>query len=94
MRKRRQEGSLTNVGGVWIAHLEWVNFHVMRRTHSSLMREKNVDPKLVADQLGHSLDVNLNVYTDTALRLRKEAADMPEFEIVQADCAVDRACNS
>jgi len=76
------------------AGLEWVDFHVMRRTHSSLMREKNVDPKLVADQLGHSLDVNLNVYTDTALRLRKEAADALEHEIEQADHAVDRACNS
>ncbi len=42
--------------------LEWVNFQVMRRTHSSLMRELKVDPKTVADQLGHSVDVNLNVY--------------------------------
>jgi hypothetical protein len=35
------------------------------------MRDNNVDPKVVADQLGHSLDVNLNVYTQTALSLRK-----------------------
>ena len=27
------------------------------------MNELKVDPKLVADQLGHSLDVNQNVYT-------------------------------
>src|SRR5690606_39037045 len=27
--------------------LGWVNFHVMRRTHSSLMRELDVDPKVV-----------------------------------------------
>jgi len=63
----------------WIAprlksvRLEWVNFQVMRRTHASLMRELEVDPKIVADQLGHSVDVNLNVYTKTALGLRKEA---------------------
>ena len=37
--------------------LEWVNFQVMRRTHASLMRELKVDPKAVADQLGHSVDV-------------------------------------
>jgi len=45
----------------------------MRRTHASLMRELKVDPKTVADQLGHSVDVDLNVYTTTALGPRKEA---------------------
>jgi integrase len=62
--------------GLWRRHvlpklkdngLEWVNFQVLRRTHSSLMRDKNVDPKVVADQLGHTLDVNLNVYTQTSV---------------------------
>ncbi len=76
------------------AGLDWVNFHVMRRTHSSLMREQNVDPKLVADQLGHSLDVNLNVYTETALRLRKQAANALELAIEQSDDAVGIACNA
>jgi hypothetical protein len=42
--------------------LGWVNFHVTRRTHSSLMKDNNVDSKVVAGQLGNSLDVNLNVY--------------------------------
>ncbi len=55
--------------------LEWVNFQVMRRTHSSLMRELGVDPKVVADQLGHTLDVNLNVYTETNLGRLKEAVE-------------------
>lgn len=58
--------------------LEWVTFQVMRRTHASLMRELAVDPKIVADQLGHSVDVNLNVYSKTALGLRKEAVEMLE----------------
>ena len=58
--------------------LEWANFQVMRRTHSSLMRELNVDPKIVADQLGHSLDVNLNVYTRTGLGQRTEAVNVLE----------------
>ena len=39
------------------------------------MRELKVDPKTVADQLGHSVDVDLNVYTKTALALRKEALE-------------------
>ena len=55
--------------------LEWANFQVMRRTHSSLMRELGVDPKVVADQLGHTLDVNLNVYTETNLGRLKEAVE-------------------
>ena len=58
--------------------LEWANFQVMRRTHASLMRELDIDPKIVADQLGHSLDVNLNVYTQTSLGKRKEALDTLE----------------
>ena len=33
--------------------LGWVDFHVMRRTHSTLMNDIHDDPKLVADQLGH-----------------------------------------
>ena len=37
------------------------------------MRDLNVDPKLVADQLGHTVDVNLNVYTSTTLERRLEA---------------------
>jgi len=64
------------------AGLEWVNFQVLRRTHSSLMREENVDPKIVADQLGHTLDVNLNVYTQTSLERRIEAVETLEATLV------------
>ena len=53
--------------------LEWVNFQVLRRTHSSLMQLLKVDPKLVADQMGHTLDVNQNVYTQTSLPSREQA---------------------
>src|SRR5215831_125661 len=41
--------------------LDWIEFRVMRRTHSSLMNAKGVNPKLIADQQGHGVDVNLNV---------------------------------
>jgi integrase len=77
--------------GVWRRHvrpklkdnkLEWVNFQVLRRTHSSLMRDKNVDPKVVADQLGHTLDVNLNVYTQTSLERKIEAVETLESSLV------------
>ncbi len=62
--------------------LGWVNFQVMRRTHSSLMRELKVDPKVVADQLGHTLDVNLNVYTQTDLALKGEAVNRLESALL------------
>jgi integrase len=55
--------------------LGWVNFHVFRRTHATLMREGGADPKLVADNMGHTVDVNQNVYTQTPLPMRKEAID-------------------
>ena len=65
------------------AGLGWVNFHVMRRSHSTLMRKLGVDPKVVADQLGHTLDVNLNVYTDSGLDRRKEAVNLLETTLAR-----------
>jgi len=53
------------------AGLGWANFQVMRRTHSTLMKALGADPKLVADQLGHSLDVNQNVYTQSPVESRR-----------------------
>jgi hypothetical protein len=35
----------------------------MHRTHASLSRKAGIDPKFVADQLGHGLGVNLDVHT-------------------------------
>jgi integrase len=50
--------------------LGWANFLVIRRTHSTLMKQLQADPKLVADQLGHSLDVNQNVHTQSPVESR------------------------
>ncbi len=50
--------------------LEWVNFQVTPRTHGSLMRDLGIDPKVVADLMGHELNVHLNVYTQTSLDSR------------------------
>lgn len=66
------------------AGLGWVTFQVMRRTHSSLMNDLKVDPKIVADQLGHTLDVNQNIYTQSALERRKEAVDSLESALLNA----------
>jgi integrase len=58
--------------------LGWVNFQMMRRTHSTMQHKRNVDPKITADRLGHSVDVDLYVYTKTPLGVRKEAVDALE----------------
>jgi integrase len=62
--------------------LDWINFQVLRRSHASLMRDQDVDPKIVADQQGHTLDVNLNVYTQTSLESRIEAVQQLESALI------------
>jgi integrase len=58
--------------------LSWVNFQVMRRTHSCLLKELDVDPQVRAEQMGHTVDVNENVYTRTSLERRREAVNKLE----------------
>jgi integrase len=65
--------------------LEWATFQIMRRTHASLSREAGIDPKLVADQLGHGLGVNLDVYTVVALEKRQHAVEMLEASLVHPE---------
>jgi integrase len=63
--RRNMQPALAKVG------LGWANFQVMRRTHATLMRQMKADPKAVADQLGHSLDVSLNVYAQSPVSVRQ-----------------------
>ena len=70
--RRSMEPKLARVG------LEWVNFQVMRRTHATLMKALGVDGKLVADQLGHSLDVNQNIYTQSPVESRLDMVNQLE----------------
>jgi integrase len=55
----------------------------MRRTHATVMKSLGVDGKLVADQLGHSLDVNQNVYTQSPVESRQAAVDQMERSLLQ-----------
>lgn len=52
----------------------WVTIAVCRRTHATLAKQAGVDPKVSADQMGHTLDVNQTVYVQSPLSMRKEAA--------------------
>jgi len=58
--------------------LGWANFQVMRRTHSSLLNELGVDPHVRAEQMGHTVDVNENVYTKASFKRRQEAVNALE----------------
>ena len=58
--------------------LAWVNFQVMRRTHSCLLKELDIDPQVRAEQMGHTVDVNENVYTRTSLQRRRDAVNKLE----------------
>jgi integrase len=69
------------------AGLGWANFLVMRRTHSSLMKELKADPKLVADQLGHTVDVNLKVYTQSPVESRRVIVKQLQNLLVHKQCS-------
>jgi integrase len=58
--------------------LEWVNFQVLRRTHSSLLDDLGVDPQVRADQMGHDVDVNQNGYTKSSMDRRHHAVNLLE----------------
>lgn len=62
--------------------LGWANFLVMRRTHSTLMGELGIDGKLVADQCGHTLDVNQNVYRQSPVTSRLPAVNQLEQKLL------------
>jgi hypothetical protein len=46
------------------------------------MRERGIDPKVVADSMGHDVSVNLNIYTPTSLESRLQAVETLETAFV------------
>ena len=58
--------------------LDWANFHVLRRTQTSLGHEAGVDPKVAAGQRGHGVGAALEVDTKVSLIRRAEAAEVLE----------------
>ena len=46
------------------------------------MNERGVSPKVIADQQGHTVDVNLNVYTKSSIETRIEALETLESAFV------------
>jgi integrase len=50
-----------------------VTFQALRRTCASTLNNLGIDGKLVADQLGHTLDVSQNVYTKSGIARQHQA---------------------
>jgi integrase len=53
--------------------LDWINFAVLRRSHSTLHQEKGTDPKIIADQQGHGLGVHLARYIESSVARKRDA---------------------
>ena len=74
--QRSMQPKLAKVG------LAWANLLVPRRTQATLMKALGVDGKLVADQLGQSLDVNQNVYTQSPVESRLPVVNQLEKSLL------------
>jgi integrase len=75
--RRNMQPALAKVG------LGWANFQVFRRTHASLMRLLKEDPHAVAAQLGHTVDVSLNVYAQSPVEGRRDMVDRLEKLVIK-----------
>jgi integrase len=65
--------------------LGWVNFQVLRRTQASLGHDHGVDPKVAADQRGHTLGVAIDTYTRTNQESRLEAVTKLENALKRSE---------
>jgi integrase len=67
--------------------LGWASFQIMRRPFSSLTREVGADRKVIADQMGHGIGVNLDEYTITNLdQLTAATAKLEAWLLKAAEC--------
>lgn len=66
--------------------LDWINFRVLRRSHSTLHEERGTDPKIIADQQGHGLGVHLSDYVQSSLARKREAVSAlwADFERIRS----------
>ncbi len=58
-----------------LANVPYIRFHDMRHTHATLLLELGVNPKSVADRLGHSnVKTTLDVYSHPSIDIQSDAA--------------------
>ncbi len=71
-RKRSEE--ITCVRSLRPAGLGWINFAVLRRSHSTLHKHRKSDLKIIADQQGHGMRTHLEEYVQSGVAERKAEA--------------------
>lgn len=56
--------------------IPYIRFHDLRHTHATLMLKANINPKIVAERLGHSsVNLTLNTYSHILPDMQKEAVN-------------------
>lgn len=58
--------------------LAWASFQALRRSHACPLDDLGIDPQVRADQMGHSVDVNQNQYTQSSLERRRSVVNALE----------------
>ncbi|MBS4173518.1 site-specific integrase [Bacillus sp. FJAT-49736] len=59
-----------------LSGLNKIRFHDLRHTHATLLLELGVNPKVVADRLGHaSVKITLDTYSHVSLDLQSDVAE-------------------
>ncbi|WLR53595.1 site-specific integrase [Mesobacillus subterraneus] len=57
--------------------LPLIRFHDIRRTHTTILMDRGMSPKLVSERLGHSdASIALNIYTDVYDERQEEASNL------------------
>jgi integrase len=71
-------------------NLGWVTFAVLRRSHSTLHKEKGTDPKVIADQQGHGLGVDMAEYVESSLAVKRAAVSAlwADFKALRSEVAI------
>src|SRR6185437_12925315 len=54
--------------------LGWINFEVLRRSHSTLHKRRKSAPKIIADQQGHGMRTHIEEYVQSEVAERKAEA--------------------
>lgn len=64
------------------ASLGWINFAVLRRSHSTLHKDRKTDVKVIADQQGHGMRTHLDEYVESPVEERKAEASKLYAEFI------------
>jgi integrase len=60
-----------------LSGVPYIRFHDMRHTHATLLLELSVNPKIVADRLGHSsVKITLDTYSHPSLDIQADVANL------------------